>query len=38
MYIHNVTYLQDDGVYKCSVANQYGESYEEKEVKIYGKW
>eukprot|EP00111_Clytia_hemisphaerica_P009734 TCONS_00028552-protein len=35
MYIHNVTYLQDDGVYKCSVANHHGESYEEKEIKIY---
>ena len=34
--IRNVTYDQDDGVYRCSVSNSYGESYEEKEVRIPG--
>ena len=36
LYIRNVTYDQDDGVYRCAVSNSSGESYEEKHVRIPG--
>ena len=36
LYIRNVTYDQDDGVYRCSVSNKYGESYDEKNVRVPG--
>jgi hypothetical protein len=37
LYIHNVTHSQDDGTYKCSVSNDQGESFQEENIRIYGK-